>query len=162
MTHQCLHGYFYKLRPDSPEYPFIEAKLYLNNEYKGKIAFLIDTGAGATLIVYKDALRLGISPRSTGKTIKIIGVSGSETAALLNTPIKLELLESHENKDNLSSITISLSSIQVEKPREVKKRMRGSRISDIMTRPSLLGWDVLKDLSIIIDYPRKLIRICRE
>jgi len=159
----CVHGYFHKIGASSPEYPFVDAKLIIGDRYLGKVAFLIDTGAGATLIVYKDALRLGISTKTRGKKIKIVGISGSEYAIALQEPVILELLDYSTKTNNSGGIlSISLDSLQIESSTYTRKLMRKESQSSLMTRPSLLGWDALRNLKIVIDYKNKLIILCKD
>ena len=69
----CVKGFFKRLTARA-EYPFVKARLYIDDNLKGEVFLLVDTGAGATSLSYRDALRLSLSAATRrGPRQKVIG-----------------------------------------------------------------------------------------
>ena len=147
---ECVNGFFQRLS-STTEYPLVKARLYIDGELKGELLLLVDTGAGATSISYRDALRLGLTNIvRRGPRRKVVGVSGTAQERVLAGTIELELFdESNVLRLRLSSVTVA------EKPRQ-----HGKDFNLALQRPSILGWDALKNTVITVDYGKKLIQIC--
>ena len=74
---RCIHGFFKAYRSGKVEYPFVQARLYIDEELRGTIDFLVDTGAGASLLAFKDLLALGLPPMLRGRPRRnVVGIGG--------------------------------------------------------------------------------------
>ena len=163
---RCIHGFFKVYRGGKVEYPFVQARLYIDEELRGTIDFLVDTGAGASLLAFKDLLALGLPPMLRGRPKRnVVGVGGSVPTVLLKKPVRLELMDKPARGEAGPPITIELDGIDCEDPDAIRRQMRSrsGRIQDmVMTKPSLLGWDVLSRLEVHISYVgEKKVLLCR-
>ena len=150
---RCVSGFFQRLSPSHTEYPVVRARLYVNGELKGELLLLLDTGAGVTSLSYKDAVRLGLSGAARrGPRRKIVGVSGTAHERVLEGRIVLELF------DNADTLRVELNAVTLaEKPQQ-----RGRDFNLALQRPSILGWDALRSMTIKIDYALGVVRLCRH
>lgn len=147
----CINGFFQRL--SSPvEYPVVRARLYVNEELRGELLLLVDTGAGMTSLSYKDALRLGLyAAVRRGPRRKVVGVSGTAHERVLEGEIVLEIFDEEGNVVRVKLDRISLA----EKPQQ-----RGKDFNLALQRPSILGWDALRNMAIVVDYGRKTVQLC--
>ena len=140
---QCVNGFFQRLS-STTEYPLVKARLYIGGELKGELLLLVDTGAGITSLSYRDAVRLGFSNIvRRGPRRKVIGVSGTAQERVLEGEIELEFFDENNNVLRLMLDTITVA----EKPRQ-----HGKDFNLALQRPSILGWDALKNTVIVVDY----------
>ena len=133
-------------------YPFVSAILYINNDELGIVDFLIDTGSGVTIISPRDSIRLGIS-RARTRTLRIIGVAGTEAANVITGDIRLELLDEEQDR----RLVVKLDRIAYRR----LPKARGREYQQQLRIPSILGWDVLQKLVIKIDYIKNTIEVCK-
>jgi len=83
-----------------------------------------------------------------GSRRKVVGVSGVAQERVLEGNIELELF------DNANTLRVQLNSIALaEMPRQ-----RGRDFNLVLQRPSILGWDTLKDMTVIVDYSRRMVQ----
>jgi hypothetical protein len=68
----CVRGFFKRLEGTNVEYPFVEARIYLNDRLLGRVEFLVDTGGGATLLSYRDLMVLGLTDRARRETGEVL------------------------------------------------------------------------------------------
>ncbi|MCE4612631.1 MAG: hypothetical protein F7C07_02220 [Desulfurococcales archaeon] len=164
MAEHCIRGGFKRFIGARVEYPQVTVRLYLNDEFIGTIDFLVDTGASTTFIAYKDLLVLRIINKLRGKRkVDVIGLGGVEKAVVLRGPIRLELLDTPRVPGEARRpITIELDSIRCEDPDSARKIMRLHGHKALMARPSVLGWDVLNSLKLIINYKERIIELCKD
>jgi len=134
------------------KFPYVSVKVYINGEEYGIVDFLIDTGAGLTVISPKDSLRLGLS-RARGRTVKVIGIAGAETANVITGNIRLELLDEESEKP----LPVELDSITYRR----MPRARGREYQQQLRIPSVLGWDVLRKLIIKMNFNNNIVEICK-
>jgi len=149
---KCVYGFFQRLPPSSTEYPLVKAHLYVNGDLKGELLLLVDTGAGITSLSYRDTLRLGLSNIvRRGPRRKVVGVSGTALERVLEGEIELQLFD-----ENGSTLRVRLDRITLaERPQQ-----RGRDFNLALQRPSILGWDALKNMVVTVDYSRKIVQLC--
>lgn len=149
----CVNGVFKEIFPGSPLQPFVLARLFINDELKGDINFLIDTGADVVRISFKDVVKLGLEnyARRKPKT-KVLGVSGIGKEARYHGKIELELYDSEGN-----TLRIPLEYMDI-----ALRPQRGPDFKQALQLPSLLGWNALKDLELRIDYKNGIIQLCKH
>ncbi len=160
----CVHGLFKAFGSAGIEYPFVRARVYVEGELRGTVEFLVDTGAGASLLAYRDLLTLNIPPMLRGMPRRTaVGIGGAVPTVLLRKPVRLELLDAAGAGE---PIVIVLDGIDCEDPDAVRGQMRSrSRRakSAVMAKPSLLGWDALRGLEVIISYiGEKRVLLCES
>ncbi|GEM_PF-3597220 len=136
------------------KYPFITGRIFIEEKEYGIVRFLIDTGAGFTLIGSRDAIRLRLT-ELRGRGIKVIGVSASEKDIYVKSPVTIEFIDSQESDNVLSVETDGITY------RGLPKR-RGKEFQEQLYIPSLLGWDVLGQLILIIDYKNNVVKLCKN
>lgn len=113
--------------------PFVIAFLDIPSlQCSGDVAFLVDTGADATLLAPRDAARLGINPGLLPQGTPSTGVGGTTRTVYAEASI------------TLGSLTYSLP-LRILAP-----RTRGQRRS-LRFIPSLLGRDILSHFTLFLE-----------
>ncbi len=148
---KCVEGFFKRIISETL-YPFIECILVIEGEEKGSLELLVDTGAGTTSISYRDALRLNLTRLAHKKPRrKVIGATGVAPERIIEGNIILRLVGTRGD-----TIDVKINALSVAEP----PRQRGPDYNLALQRPSVLGWDALKNLKVEIDYKNKTVRLC--
>ena len=155
---RCVKGFLKKPHPHGPEYPFIKARILLEEQEVGIVEFLVDTGGGATVLSRGDTLKLGLRRLVDKYTcVNIIGIGGIEKVCAIKPKPKI-ILEDAENGDIIVEAIADEPALLVplEEPRPKDRKY----YRQIYARPSILGWNVLKYTRVIVDYIEGRVEIC--
>ena len=141
-------GYFDPALPTWPR-PLIRVMLYLPgiSQRWAPIDFLLDTGAATSCVHPQDAItRLGIdaqtlrTPSAWPLQQSAYGVGGSSTDYIV--PAQFALRHGDGSWDTIQG------DLAITKPTSANQ-----------TLPSLLGWDILQQYRVVVDWPQRSIRL---
>ena len=147
-----------KPHPRGSEYPFVKAILIVGNQESGFVEFLVDTGAGVTTLSYGDSIKMDfINKVNKNKCINTLGVGGTERACPPKQHVSIALVDLI---DPVKKILAPADYPVVLIPQRPKAR--GRTYSQEISRPSILGWNVLRYAKLLVDYVNKEVKICFE
>ena len=121
--------------------PTITAYVELpEKEIAGPVEFIIDTGSSQTVLLDRDVIRLGINVKKLKKAAKSIGIGGEAETFQLG---KAKLYFKTENGSNYT--------IEKEMYAIRHSKLRGEAARRIISLPSILGMDFIKEFKLIIN-----------
>lgn len=141
-----IRGYFKSEQNDSR--PYIFAKLYFPDlDLEQSIELLVDSGADATTISAKDALRIGLDYADFDNFTWATGIGGRIKAFPVKAILKMD---SYVKETQVDILAFWVG----DEPSEESLRR------ELLELPSLLGRDVLEEFALVLHQQTKQVLLC--
>ena len=152
---KCVEGQFLVEGKGDNQKVFPVVRVLMEYRQRKKLAvFVIDTGATITMINYYDAKLLGLYDNDVPKrTVPIKKAGGREDKEyVLNNPITFKFL----GKDGKSVFEVKAKNVVFPKSQPKDRNIKQAKLLN------LLGWDVLKELAVKLDFGSDLVELCKR